>query len=295
VVEIAFWEQVKADSCAIPPGADVGGLIAVLQDMLTYPDAHVRDELAFEILGEWVIRGDCDQHLVELGDRQAAQLAVGLGERDTDSVFGRSFAALILGLVVERDNIARLLPADTVLTWFEAVLQWCAAERDLRGALDPLRGVAHAVAHGADAVASLARSRHIDTLRARRLLAAIVERLGATDGVALLLSEDERLAYAAMTLLHRGDIGPGDLRQTLEPLRALSRVRHRPDLDPAAFARLNTLNWLRALYLQLHCGVRPMDWYAEDGHYARQIPDCDGHRAVILDVLHGYSLWFAQR
>ena len=34
----------------------------------------------------------------------AAGLGVGLGERDTDSVFRRSFSALILGECIARDN-----------------------------------------------------------------------------------------------------------------------------------------------------------------------------------------------
>jgi hypothetical protein len=293
VVDIQFWEGLKATSGAVPAGGAVGDLIAELEEMLADPDGHIRDQLAFEILGDWVIRGVCDHQLAQLGDRRVRALDAGLGEAGTDSVFGRSFAALILGLVIERDNAARLLPGATVRAWCEAVLCWFAAERDLRGVVDHGRGVAHAVAHGADVIASLARSRHIDTYVARRLLDAIVGRLATTDGVPLLLSEDERLAYAAMTLLHRGDLRPSELRLALVPARALSALRHRTDLDPAAFARLNMLNWLRAIHLQLHCGVRAMAWYADDGHYAKPVPDADGHREVILDALQRFSFWFA--
>lgn len=292
-MDVAWWEQIKAAG-ASPPGTDLAGLVTRLEGMLGVPDAHVRDELAFEILGGWVMAGTCDGDLAGIGDRMTAALATGLGEACTDTVFGRSFAALVLGLVIERDNTTLVLDVETVERWREAVLGWFLAERDLRGVVDPERGVAHAVAHGADVIASLARHRHVSAAHAGELLDAIVARLSDTAGVALLLSEDERLAYGAMALLHRGDVPAGRLATALAPITALAGQRHRTDLDPAAYARLNTLNWLRALHLQLEYRVRAMPWYADDRHFTAPPPQQPEKLALIADCLRGFSLWLAE-
>lgn len=295
VIDIAYWDQVKAGGTgAAPAGRPLPELLAELESMLAVPDAHVRDELGFDILGDWVMAGVVDGDLAGLGDRMAAALRAGLGDSGTDSVFGRSFAALILGLAVERDNITGRLDSATVRGWCAAGAAWLAAERDLRGVTEPLRGVAHAMAHAADLFASLARSRHTDTAHAQALLDTLTGRLAATGGMRLALSEDERLAYATMALLHRGDIGPDRLRRALAPLAALGAVRHRTDLDPRAWSRLNALDYLRALCLQLECGVRPMPWYAADGHFTRPPADRAALREAVLDALRPFSLWFAE-
>lgn len=292
MLDTSFWQQVKANDLEPAAGHPIDEQIAELEHMLISPDARIRDELAFEILSEWVQIGRCDHDLAGLGDRMAAELLRGIGELGTNTVFGRSFAALVLGLVVERDNATRLLHGDDIRRWLGGFTMWWELEADLRGVVDPTRGWAHALAHGADAIASLARSRHIGTNQARVLLGSIVVRLRTTDGWALLASEDDRLAYATMALLHRGDLAAADLADAIDPLRILARQRPRIDTDPAAFTWLNTLNWLRALYLQVQLGVAPMPWYAADGHFNRPIPQRTQMLAAIEAALREYSSWF---
>jgi len=288
-----LWRQIKNNDLQPPAGYPIDELIAELEHMLVSPDTRLRDELGFEILGEWVQTGLCDHDLAGMGDRMAAELLRGIGEVGTDSIFGRSFAALMLGLVVERDNAIRVLQPMDVFRWLGGFTMWWELEGDLRGPVDQARGWAHAIAHGADAIASLARSRHIGTDQARSLLGSIVVRLRTTDGWALLASEDDRLGYATMSLLHRGDLTAADLADVLQPVRALARQHLRVDRDAAAFTWLNTQNWLRALYLQLQLGVTPMPWYAPDGHFSRPIPDRDRVIGVVTAVLRDYSSWFA--
>jgi Protein of unknown function (DUF2785) len=295
MADATLWQRIKDDDFRPPAGYPVDELIAELEHLLTYADSYQRDDLAFEILGEWIQIGLCDHDLAGLGDRLAAGLLRGIGEVGTDSVFGRSFAAVVLGLVVERDNaVHRLTPAD-VSRWIGGFTMWWELEGDLRGAVDAQRGWAHALAHGADAIASLARSRLIGTTQARALLGSVVIRLRTTDGWALLASEDDRLAYATMALLHRGDLTAADLAGELAPLHALGRRRLRVDLDPDACTWINTLNWLRALYLQLRLGVQPMPWYAPDGHFDRPIPQREQMIATVESALREYSSWFTER
>ena len=62
-----------------------------------------------------------DDLLVSFGDSIAQGLVVGLGKSLDDSVFRRSFSALILAECIRRDNVARILPNTSVLRAFVTV------------------------------------------------------------------------------------------------------------------------------------------------------------------------------
>ncbi|NUR24832.1 MAG: DUF2785 domain-containing protein, partial [Catenulispora sp.] len=187
--DAAFWEKIKADDLRVPAGYQPDLLIEELEHLLRSPEEALRDKLAFEILADWVLSGVVDHDLADFGDRLCAALFRGLGESETDGVFGRSFAAATLGMVIERDNAARVVDTETIQRWLGAYLMWWELEADLRGAVDARRGVAHALAHGADVIAAAARSRHLPTDQARVFLGSIVVRI-RTGELPWLLSED---------------------------------------------------------------------------------------------------------
>jgi Protein of unknown function (DUF2785) len=293
--DASFWEKVKADDMRLPAGYPVDLLIEELEHLMRSPDERLRDKLAFEILGEWILAGHVDHDLEDFGDRLCAGLFRGLGEPEGEGVFGRSFSALCLGLAVERDNTASRVGPETIQRWLGAFLMWWELEADLRGVVDSRRGVANAVAHGADMFMAAARSRHLQPGQAKVLLGSIVVRLRTSGGYAFQFGEDDRLAYAVMALLHRGDVSAADLREALAPLAHIGRGGQRNDLDPGAFVRLNTLNWLRAMYLQLHLGVQGMPWHTDDGaHFARPIIERERMLADLASTLRFYSSWFAE-
>ena len=99
----------------------------------------------------------------------AAGLAVGLGEHGTDTVFRRSFSALVLAECIDarQRTRRRWLPDDKLLSWGDRLAAWLVRERDLRGFV-PGKGWAHALAHGADALGALAESPRLGRLRAHR-------------------------------------------------------------------------------------------------------------------------------
>jgi hypothetical protein len=98
-----------------------------------------------------------------------------------------------------------------------------------------------------------------------------------------------------MAMLHRGDLGAADLRQAIAPLAHLGRSEQRFDLEPSAYSRLNALNWLRALYLQLRLGVAAMPWVADATHFARPVPQREQMLVLLEDTLRYFSYWFADR
>ena len=147
----SYWKQVLADDMAVPTDRPLGDLTAELTRMLGDPDPVLRDGTAFPTLATWVSRGVYDDLLGGLGDGMAAGLSTGLGETDDDSVFRRSFSALVLGACIARDNQRPLVPGGKILEWGDRLATWLLREEDLRGFV-PGKGWAHAVAHGADAL-----------------------------------------------------------------------------------------------------------------------------------------------
>jgi hypothetical protein len=132
----------------------------------------------------------------------AAGLMVGIGQHGTDTVFRRSFSALILAVCVSRDNEQHLLPPETILGWGDRIAGWFIRERDLRGYVEG-KGWAHAVAHGADAIGALARSPRFGPLELTVLLDVLADRLLLPTDELFVSGEPDRMAAATLAVLHR--------------------------------------------------------------------------------------------
>ena len=94
-----------------PPTAALSDLTAELTELLGTPDSELR-ELALAVLCTWIERGVYDDLLPGLGDGIATGLLTGIGERETDSVFRRSFSALVVAEVIDRDIAQTTRDAD---------------------------------------------------------------------------------------------------------------------------------------------------------------------------------------
>src|SRR4051794_8997163 len=101
---------------AEPPLVD---LTAELVQMLGSPDPIQRDALGYAVLARWITDGVYDDLLASLGDSVSRGLTVGLGATADDTVFRRSYSALVLAECVDRDNVASLLRVDVVIGWAE--------------------------------------------------------------------------------------------------------------------------------------------------------------------------------
>src|SRR3546814_13114926 len=92
--------------------------------MLGIIDPAGRDGTAYRVLATWISRGVYDDLLSGLGDGMAAGLAVGLGEKDSDNVFRRSFSALVLAECLRRNTVADLLTTDQLLARRDRMASW---------------------------------------------------------------------------------------------------------------------------------------------------------------------------
>ena len=253
-MESAFWDRVVAEGHKVPTDRSLADLTSELTAMLGDTDPRLRDGIAYDVLATWVSEGVYDDLLQGLGDGMAAGLMIGIGERGTDTVFRRSFSALILGECVTRDNKRHVVPPDTILRWGDRAAGWLVRERDVRGFV-PGKGWAHAVAHGADVLAALAQSDAVGRLELTVLLDVIADRV-LSEADRLLHGEDDRLAHATLQILRRDRVG----LEVVEPWLARLAQKARPDFDrqgdPYAVAG-NVQAFLRALHLQLALAPNP--------------------------------------
>lgn len=198
----AYWQQVIQQGHRVPPDRPLDDLTGELTAMLGDPDPRVREEIALATLGTWIHQGVYDELLPGLGAGMCTGLTVGLGEHGTDTVFRRSYSALVLTECIERDTRMRLVSADDVLSWGDRLSSWFVREQDLRGFL-PGHGWAHAIAHGADAIGALARSPHLGANELTVLLDVIADRLVLPTEEFFVAGEADRLALAVMHVLRR--------------------------------------------------------------------------------------------
>ncbi|MGI9156495.1 MAG: DUF2785 domain-containing protein [Marmoricola sp.] len=243
------WQSVVADGMRVPSDRCLSDLTTELGDMLGDPDPAIRDELALPIFATWVSNGVYDDLLQRLGDGICTLMEQGAGEVSTDGVFQRSFAALVLAEIIERDTRAELLADRVVRGWGDRVAQWLVAEKDLRGFV-PGKGWAHAVAHGADAIGALARSPRLHGAGLVILLDVVADRVLEPTPEFFVAGETDRLALAAMDALRRDLVDT----EVLEPWLTRLAARARPDNDDLMHpyrVNGNVQSFLRAFYLQL--------------------------------------------
>lgn len=252
----SYWKQVLATGLAVPSDRPLDDLTAELTRMLGSPDPAVRDGLAYPTLATWIDRGVYDDLLVGLGDGMAAGLGVGLGETDGDAVFRRSFSGLVLAECIARDNARPRLAGGKVLEWGDRVTTWLLRERDLRGFVAG-KGWAHAVAHGADALGTLAESPHLAKPELTVLLDVVADRLLLPTERLFGSGEPDRLALATMRLLRRNVVPLTLLEPWIARLAAGARtLGSYDDRDPHLVGG-NAQAFLRALYLQLSLAPQP--------------------------------------
>lgn len=174
---------------------------------------------------------------------------LGLGEVESDSVFTRAFAALLVPPVLARHRQQPVFGSREVAHLQHTLTAYLKRERDLRG-LVVGKGWAHAVAHTADALAALAACRELDA-RALHSLLELVRDAAGTMLIHYIYGEDERLARAALQAFSRGVLAESDVRAWLESFRERVQDVVAHPLPEGYWGFLNLKHFLRALYFSV--------------------------------------------
>ena len=268
---LVFWQAIIEADYAVPAGSTVAALTAELLAALGATDPVLRDQVALSILADWLAKPGYYTHaeLRAIAAHMGENLRVGIGEIGSDTVFLRSFSALILDCVVDYDTSNPFLASEELQHMLRQALDYLQAERDLRGYVLE-KGWAHATAHTADLLSYLARNQHIAMYGLEQMLTAIANRVSQPVDLVYVYREEERLAFVVMIALRRNLLGLPFLtrwcRQLAQPLGETPWSQAATD-QTLAYAYHNTAMFVQSVYLQLLCSVRPPGFFAEDVYF----------------------------
>ncbi len=232
-----FWHSIQNNHYAVPEGESAVALAHEVSGYLGSPDPELRDDIAYSILDVWVVRRPqlSKQELIPFLDEWTANLKVGLGESGTDSVLKRSFSALVLSSLAERELKTPFLGPARFHALLHDAISFLTNERDLRG-YDATKGWIHATAHTADLLAALAKNDLLTQDDQHAILATIAERLSTAPTV-YSYGEQDRLAQTVSAIMTRRDFDSGYFEQWLARLdEADSKVWTAKPLTPAILA-----------------------------------------------------------
>jgi hypothetical protein len=201
----AFWRSIVHHDYAPPDPAPIEPLVRELAGYLASPDPELRDAFGYSILTAWILQQPrVPPDIVrQLMAEWSANLRQDIGSTNSDAVFRRSFSALMLSVVVARDNAAAFLDAAEVQALLASALAYLQDERDVRG-YDARKGWMHSAAHTADLLKFLARSRFLQPADQQRLLDAIALKMRESS-VVFTDGEDGRFARAILSIVNRQD------------------------------------------------------------------------------------------
>lgn len=199
-----FWRSIAHNKYAVPRSESADALAPELSALLGSPDPELRDDLAYSILGTWILHNQLSvPTLISLMDEWKSNLKSGIGEAGTDSVLKRSFSALCLSEIAKREVKSPFMGEHRYHDLVAQAIEYLQAERDLRG-YDAVLHWIHATAHTADLLAALADSPMLTRDEAASILRAIASRLSTAPQV-YTQGEQDRLAAAVVSVIHRKD------------------------------------------------------------------------------------------
>lgn len=250
----SFWNAIVENDYAIPEGHTVQELTPELLSFLASSDIDVRDPFGYMIYAHWMVR---DKHyspedIRKTRDQLLSNLDKGLGEKDTDSIFLRSFSMLNLSLIVYYDLQEPFLTEDEISNLLIKSLDYFKEEKDLRGFVEG-KGWAHSAAHTADMLKFLARSPKSNKDNLQQILDSISEKLFyPVKSYVYVHNEDERLVMALIDVLKRDLLALNEWKDWIQQFVDWKNEEKQGDFQPEIHAIwLNTKNLLRSFYFRL--------------------------------------------
>ncbi|MFC4560119.1 DUF2785 domain-containing protein [Virgibacillus kekensis] len=219
-------------------------------------DPVLRDTLMYTTFGKLVMEDYLSEEQMKYILRVSLDnehLFFKIGERDSDSVFTRSFSALVVALILEKEKQDRFLEPEILVNTTNASLTYLSKERDIRGYVEE-KGWAHSIAHGADMLEGAIRGKDFDRDLTGRCLETIKVCLfkGEAGDGPYIDDEEERLIFAVEALLDKGLPAEALDNWVVGLSESLQDVWNEEGFSLLFFRKKsNVLNFLKALYFRL--------------------------------------------
>jgi hypothetical protein len=248
-----FWKTIQENSYAIPTDHTPTSLTAELLTYLGSTDPELRDQIAYETFANFLDRDYYSLEEIEIYIASLlANLEIGIGETESDSVFLRAFSVLFLAEIIHNDNKVPRLKKPIIKTILKKGLWYLAEEKDPRGYVQE-KGWAHALAHSADLLLVLGKSLNTGKSEHQLILNAISEKLTQSTNWVYLHGEDDRLSRAVVEILRRGALSATYMRKWLNTFLKPGGDSWKGAWteEESARAFFNVRNFMRSLYVQV--------------------------------------------
>ena len=238
-----YFRDIAAHQFAVPPGTSAAALAPELIAWLGSPDPELRDTLAYTILDAWIRHTQLiDAQLLTILPQLQHNLTIDIGGFGTDSVFLRSYSALILASFAERDLQQPFLSPGQYRALLASAFAYLRDERDNRG-FDPIKGWVHSTAHTADLLANLSRNPRFTPADQSALFTGVEQRLRSATSV-YTYGEQDRLAVALLCIITRQDFALAGFQSWLDSVQQDSVVWQKDLPDPVQLALFENHNYL---------------------------------------------------
>lgn len=238
-----FLRSIADNDYEIPDGIKPFDLARALLPNLASGDPELRDELSYMILASGLI----DKHKLTATQQEELLFIVldnqhlfyHIGEKETDSVFMRSYSALVIETLLYTDVNKQELSPDAIQQTKTALTRYAREEKDWRGYIEG-KGWAHAMAHLADALDVCTQNQYMTETDRQQMLDLVCELAKLSEP--LYHEEDIRLADIAYHII-AGKQVDNDFLQTWLDSCFVNRV----DIT-SWISATNVKNFLRSLY-----------------------------------------------
>lgn len=211
-------------------------------------DSELRDELIYTCFSILILEGYLsNNHLKKILNvaLDNNHLFLKIGEKDTDTIFTRSFSILLIPLILMANRKNGFLTKNEILEIKEKILLYLYLEKDYRGYVSN-KGWAHGIAHAADALCEIAKCNCTSNVQLE-LLEAIRDIICTKETVYTNL-EDERLVNAVVIILKNEIIAIHDIKQWIN---SFCKWEKSEEWHKEYKVLSNVKNFLASLYFRL--------------------------------------------
>jgi len=234
--------------------SNLNSLIDRMLDNIGSVDPELRDTLIFNSFGKLILEDYLTiSQMKHILDVCFNNLFFDIGQQVSDSVFTRSFSALVMALILEKDREKRFLPDDIATELIDGSMKYLQLEKDIRGYVEG-KGWAHSIAHGADLLAEAIRHPCFKIQLSSECLETIKLCLfkDNPDELPNVDDEEERLIFAVEALMEKGMTYSDIDIWTLAISDELKELAETEGYSIEFFRKkTNVVNFLRAFYFRL--------------------------------------------
>lgn len=229
-------------------------LIEKMLDNIGSTDSELRDTLIYNSFGH-LIYEDCltikqMNHIFEVCLRN---LFMDVGQKESDSVFTRSFSSLVIVLILKKDREKRFLSDDILKQTIADSIKYLKLEKDTRGFVAG-KGWAHCIAHGADLLTEVISHPNFNMNLSIDCLEAVKLCLfkNSTIELPFVDEEEERLLFAVEALQEKG-VTESEMENWVSNISdELTELLKREGYSLNFFRKKsNVINLLRGYYFRL--------------------------------------------